>query len=129
MKNAFSALVLLFVLSLAGKAEAQSTLAWDMPNTTQADAQSYTYRVYLNAATVGTVATGVTCTAAGSPSVTTCRLTLVGLTPGKYSVQLTAANSVGESAKSVVLAFSTLTIPNVPFNLRIELNLTATFNR
>lgn len=120
MKKILFLSIFALLLSVGG-AEAQVNLAWDM-NHSQADAQSFTYRVYLNGATTGQVIPTVTCTVANS--VTTCRTSLVGLTPGKYSVQLTAANSQGESGKSVALAFSTITVPNVPFNLRIEMTIT-----
>jgi uncharacterized membrane protein len=118
LKKLLLAAAFLFLPSVA---QAQVQLAWDM-NHTQADAQSFTYRVYLNSATTGTVVTPVTCTVANL--VTSCRASLSGLTPGKYSITLSAANAQGESAKSVPLAFSTITIPNVPFNLRIEMTIT-----
>jgi hypothetical protein len=112
----------------SGRADAQtatpaSTLSWEQEAPDLATAQAYVYRTYADNATVGVVVTGVTCVVLtpGTPVMTaTCTGAFPAFTPGSHTICATAANAVGESLKSNVLAFTmVVTIPTPLRNLRV----------
>jgi len=128
------------VFLLATSAQAQVTpgtpLLWDQPNAaTAAIAQAYTFRVYADAATVGTVLSGVTCGTpysvlrriwdrlmrerAGTAPIV-CQAPFPAFTLGPHTLTLSAANAAGEGPKSAAFAFTFVVVPSAPANLRSQ---------
>ena len=93
-------------------------IGWDQSAPTLAEAQSYVYKYYPDAATAGVALASVTC--AGTTSPYQCEVPFPAFTPGSHTLTLTASNAAGESAKSAVLAFAFVIIPASPNNLRIK---------
>ena len=98
-------------------------LGFDQSAATLAEAQSYTYRIYLDAATVG-VTIVATCTGAVSPF--SCTAPLPALTTGTHTSQLTASlvlpppdGRIVESTKSAVFTFRLFAAPASPSGQRI----------
>ena len=114
----FAAAVLWAAAVSAQPATGTSQLAWDQANATPTEAQAFTFRTYSDGAATGVVLTGVTCAAVGG--VTVCQVAFPAFTPGPHTLQLTAANAAGESAKSVVLSFTFVVVPSAPGNPRIQ---------
>lgn len=81
-----------------------------------ATANSYTYRIYADGATTGSVF-AVKCTGTVSPF--TCVGPVPAFTPGTHSITMTAGNVAGESAKSAPFSFQMVIQPAAPTNLRI----------
>jgi hypothetical protein len=97
-----------------------SFFQWTQPAASAAAAQALSYRYYVDGATAGTVVTGVTCT--GTTTIT-CEAPVPALTPGNHTVQISAASTAGESAKSsppFSFAYDSVVVPQVPVNLRIK---------
>jgi hypothetical protein len=94
-----------------------SRFVFDQPAPDLATANGYTYRIYSDAATTGTVAV-TTCTGTASPF--TCTMPIGAYTPGPHTVRFTAANAGGESALSAPLTFTFVVVPSVPVNPRIQ---------
>lgn len=107
---------------LSGTAFAQAgpgkALAWDQSGATVADAQAYTYTVYADGATQGTVLAPVMCSAAAGPVV--CSAAFPAFPPGDHTLQLTASSGGLESAKSAVFSFTFVVVPNAPSGLRVQ---------
>lgn len=80
-------------------------------------ANSYTYKLYADGATTGTVIV-MTCTGLTSPF--TCTTPIGPFTPGPHSVTVTASNVAGESGKATAVGFSLVVVPAIPLNLRIS---------
>src|SRR3990167_1466277 len=98
-------LALLLVPSLAiAQATIGSRAEWTQESTNLATAQGYTYKYYINTSTVGIAFTTVTCSGTVSPF--TCSSLLPALTPGSYTLSLTASSGSVESTKSNVVSFS-----------------------
>lgn len=93
-----------------------STLAWDQPNATAAEAQAFTYTAYADGSATGTVLSGVTCS--GSPVV--CTVPFPAFTPGSHTIELTASNSAGTSPKSAPFPFTFVIVPSTPSGIRIQ---------
>jgi hypothetical protein len=109
------AVLLLLFASLLG-AQPPLTLAWTQSDATPAEAQTFLYRVYLDAASP-VVLTGVTCAVVNG--TTDCSAPLPAPSIGIHTLQLTAENAYGEGEKSAVLSFKYPAVPNAPTNLRI----------
>src|SRR5262245_34098973 len=105
------------VLASAQPATPTSKYQWEQDATDLATASSATYKHYSDGAVTGTALTNVTCT--GAPPTFTCIAPIPLYTQGNHTVQLTAGNAAGESAKSTPLSFAFVTVPAVPKNLRI----------
>lgn len=108
---------------LASAASAQtgtpsSKLVWDQAASDLATAQALSFKYYADGATTGTALAGVTCAGTASPFV--CQVNYPAFTPGSHTLQLTATNAAGESAKSATFSFSFVVIPAAPANLRIQ---------
>lgn len=95
-----------------------SRFAWTQAAATLADANAFTYRVYLEAAPVGQVLTA-TCVAGGTPTSFECTAPIPAVTPGPHTVTFTAANAAGESPKSSPFSFLMQAVPGAPTNVRI----------
>lgn len=108
---------LAFASSAFAQAGTNSTLAWDQPNTTATEANTYTFRMYPDGSATGTVLAGVTCSGA-APVV--CLVPFPAFTPGSHTLQLTAGNVAGESAKSAAFAFTFVVVPSIPTAIRIQ---------
>jgi hypothetical protein len=110
-------------LSMTSSAIAQSPAtsaskyAWDQAGPDLATVQGYTYKVYADNATTGTVLTA-TCTGSASPF--TCTAPIGAFSQGTHSAVFTASNAAGESAKSAAVNFTFVVIPSVPANPRIQ---------
>lgn len=112
-----SFLFLLIANSIAAaQATPSSKLVWDVPASLLSEAQSYTYKIYVDGATTGTVLSNVTCTGTTTFS---CQVPFPAFTPGTHNITLTASNAAGESAKSSPFTFTFVVIPGVPTNIRI----------
>lgn len=111
------------LVGLAHPSHAQTTisvqLSWPQPAPDLASASGYTYRRYDDGATTGMVLTGVTCTGAASPF--TCTSGVFAVTTGSHTLQMTAANSTGESIKvpTPPLAYAFTDIPFPPGDVRV----------
>ena len=114
----FAAAVLWAGAAGAQPATGTSQLAWDQANATVTEAQAFTYRVYSDGGATGAMLVSVTCVA--GPSSTICSAPFPAFTPGPHTLQLTAANAAGESAKSAVLSFTFVVVPSAPGNPRIQ---------
>jgi hypothetical protein len=95
-----------------------SKLEWDQPGASLAEVQTYTYRVYADAAQAGTTLPGVTCAGVAAPYQ--CSASFPAFTPGAHTLTLTAINAAGESPKSAPLNFTFVVIPQAPTALRIR---------
>lgn len=102
---------------VAQTATPTSKFAIDQAAPDLATAQAYTYTLYADGATTGTVAT-MTCAGTASPFV--CTSPVGAFTPGSHSVTFTARNAAGESAHSSALAFVMVIIPAAPANPRLQ---------
>ena len=115
-------LVVCCLLGAGVTAHAQTTsasqLAWDQGAANLATAQGLTYRYYADGSATPVTLSGVTCTGSAAPFV--CTVAFPAFTPGAHTLQLAAANVAGESAKSLVLSFTFVVIPDAPANLRIQ---------
>lgn len=100
------------------QANPSSRLGWDQPATTLAEASGYTYKYYANTATTGINFTGVTCVGTTAPF--NCSAPFPAFTPGSHTIQITASNVAGESAKSAVFSFTFVVVPGIPVNIRIQ---------
>lgn len=119
MKHVLFALAFTFTASFAaGQATSSKQLEWDQPNATVAEASAYTFKYYPDAATTGTTLTGVTCFLNGTTTV--CRVSFPAFTPGSHTLQLTASNAAGESAKSLVFTFTFVVVPSAPSSIRVQ---------
>ena len=113
--------VVVLLLALARPAAQQGlTLVWDMENTPAWEAQSYTYRAYLDEATTGVILQGVICRALTGTLHSECTVPLFSVTNGVHTLQLSAENYAAEGDKSAVLTFRYPSgKPPTPQNLRI----------
>ena len=117
-------MAVLMVLGLAAAASAHTTaspmkqLAWDQTGTTAPEAQAMTCKIYADGASIGTTLTGVTCSSPGG--LTGGSVAFPAFTPGTHTLQLTASNAAGESAKSAVFTFTFVVVPAVPANVRVQ---------
>jgi hypothetical protein len=82
-----------------------------------ASAQGYTYKIYADGAATGVVA-AATCSGTAAPFA--CAVAIPAFTPGSHTVQLTATNAAGESAKSTAFTFTLVVVPTAPANLRVQ---------
>lgn len=92
---------IIFVLTLFSigvQGQASNKLNWTQDALSLADAQSYTYRLYADGSLTGTVVSSVTCNGTTSPYA--CQIPFPIFSPGNHTIQLTAENITGESAKS-----------------------------
>lgn len=80
-------------------------LGWDQMAPSAAEAEVYVYRLYIGTSVVGIVLNDAQCLDISGTSIFTCTAALPLLAPGRYRVQLTAANEGGESAKSSLFQF------------------------
>lgn len=88
-------------------------LAWEEVATNLAEAQSFSYKYYVDGSTAGSPLPTVTCTGTASPF--TCTSAVPTLSPGRHTVNLTASSADGESSASNSVTF---TLPQTPQNLR-----------
>jgi hypothetical protein len=111
----------LLVLGIASVAAAQaistSKFGWGQDAPDLASAQGYTYKHYDDGSATGVVFSNVTCSGTASPFQ--CEALVPAYTPGTHSLQLTASNLAGESAKSTPFSFTFVVTPSAPTNLRI----------
>ena len=119
MKRFIAVVAFVFVAALAsGQTGTPSNrLAWDQAAATLLDASSMTYRVYEASATTITLP-AATCTGTASPFA--CSVAFPAFTPGSHTIQMTASNAAGESAKSAAFTFTFIVVPGVPTNIRIQ---------
>lgn len=116
------ALVLCAAIWLGAQATPTSRLGWDQAAPSLAEAQGFTYKVYVDAGATGTLLTAVTC--AGVTSPFQCSGAFPALSAGVHSLQITAGNVNNgvpqESLKSntLSLVFRALAAPT---NLRLIL--------
>ena len=114
-------LVLLGIILLPLMASAQSpvvgpkAIEWDQSATTRVEAQSLTYKLYLDASP-GVILPSVSCTGGQSPFV--CKANLPPLSAGTHDLALTASLDGQESAKSTVLSIQVVIVAT-PQNPRI----------
>ena len=114
--------VLLALLLLPSVLHAQTTvrtgmeLVWDQDQTTAAEAQTFSYRYFVDGATTGDLLAGVTC--AGAPVV--CRAPVPAFTLGAHTITLAAENGYGGSLPSTPLDFRFVVVPSQPRNPRFE---------
>lgn len=113
-------LTLSAVPSFAQTATPLSKFAWDQGGADAATAQAYTYKYYMDGATLGVAFTGVTCS--GSTTVI-CLVPILPLTPGAHNVRITAENIAGVSSFSNTLQFNLVITPIAPSNLRLVILL------
>jgi len=113
----FLALVIVPPLFAQPPATSANRFAFDQPAPDLATATSYTYRLYADGATTGTILV-VACTGTASPFP--CSVPIGAFTPGPHSVTMSAANVAGESARSAPLLFTMVVIPSAPTNLRVQ---------
>ena len=113
------ALVLGLVAGLTAQtAIPTSNLAWDQPAPTLAAAQNYTYKYYPDTEPSATTFATVACAGTTSPFV--CVTTFPAFAPGAHTIQITATNIAGESARSAMFAFTFVVVPGAPANIRIQ---------
>lgn len=117
--------IALVLLSIASISNAQSNalptskLGWDQPAPTLQDASAYTYKYYADGSSGGgVILLGVTCTGPASPY--SCEVAFPAFTPGDHTLQVTASNLAGESAKSNTLSFKFIVVPAAPQTLKIK---------
>jgi hypothetical protein len=109
---------LLWAAHLSAQAGPNTEFIWTQPARDAATAQALTYRYYVDGDADGKVLAGVTC--AGAPTIL-CVAPVPAFTPGNHSIQLTAGNAAGETAKSVPFAFSYGSVlPEVPVGLKLR---------
>ena len=114
--------VLLALLLLPSVLHAQTTvrtgmeLVWDQDQTTAAEAQTFSYRYFVDGAATGDLLSGVTC--AGAPVV--CRAPVPAFTLGAHTITLAAENVYGSSLPSAPLSFTFVIVPASPRSVRIE---------
>lgn len=82
-----------------------------------ATATSYTYKLYADGASTGTIVV-MTCTGVSSPF--TCTTPVGPFTPGSHSVLFTASNVAGESPKGAAITFQMILVPSAPTNGRFQ---------
>jgi hypothetical protein len=111
-----SLILLLSLCSATLAAQPPLTLAWTQVDATPAEAQTFLYRVYLDAASPF-VLSGVTCTLL--TGVTDCSAPLPAPSIGTHTLQLTGENAYGESERSAALTFKYPAVPTAPTMLRI----------
>jgi hypothetical protein len=119
MKKLLLVLLLLISPIMIGAQNATSSnhFTWDQPAPDLATANSYTYKYYPDAL-AGVTFSGVVCSGAATPF--SCTVLIPAFTPGSHSIQLTASNLAGESAKSVSFPFIFIVSPGTPANIRIN---------
>lgn len=121
----FRLLMVLWAVCLPVSAFAQavgtptSTFIFDQPAPDAGTAQGYTFKIYIDGNISGQVLAGVTCVASPTAAVQTCTAPFPAFTPGTHTIQLTASNVAGESAKSAVFTFTLVAVPGAPGNIRI----------
>lgn len=94
-----------------------SKFAWTQGADVLSDAQTYTYRMYLDAAGPATFV-GVTCVGTASPF--TCQVTVPSMTQGTHSMTITATSAAGESPHSTPFTFTFVANPpQTPTGMRI----------
>ena len=119
MRRVLSLLSVVFISSVpafAQTATPSNRFALDQAAPDLATAQAYTFRMYADGATTGTVVV-MTCTGSSSPFV--CSTPVNAFTPGAHAITMTAANVAGESTASAALSFVMIIQPAPPTNLRI----------
>lgn len=118
--------VLLFAVALTAQtpgpvAAAGRKVAWDQAAPSLAEAQGYTYRLYVDGAAAPILVTSpVTCVnpgTAGAPYV--CQTAFPPMTPGPHTLVVTASNDSGESLPSTPFAFQFIVVPVTPRNVRL----------
>lgn len=122
MKALFTLLILLFTVSISEGQVAgpSSKVWWEIDATTLTEAQSFTYKYYIdNPSTATGTFANVPCVATASPTVFTCNGSMPPLSNGTHVIQITATNSGGESPRSTGLTFTYQGIPNAPRGLRL----------
>lgn len=128
MKKLILSLSFALFLLIPSLAHAQVTsgksLAWDQPNASLSEAQAYTYTMYADTSRVD-VLSGVTCS---GTSLVSCQVAFPAFTPGSHTLQLTAKNAAGESAKSAAFNFTFIIVPDAPSNIRVVQNADGTFS-
>lgn len=118
IKTGLMSVVMFMFLSGAAFSQAipSSKLLWDEAGVDLATVSAYTYKYYPDGSATGTALTGVTCSGTTTFS---CQTNFPAFTPGAHTLQMTATNAAGESAKSVVFNFTFIVVPGVPSNIRI----------
>lgn len=116
-------LLVLVGLGVAHSATAQtvvpsSRLGWDEVAASNSEAGGFTYKYYPDGAATATTIGTATCTGGSSPFA--CTVPFPTFSPGSHTLQLTATNAAGESAKSAVFSFTVVAIPATPTNLRVQ---------
>lgn len=123
MKRVFLACVFtLFAASAFAQATPGKTLVFDQDAPDLPSANAYTYKHYDDGSLTGLPLTPVACMDR-VPAVVgsfTCGVPFPAFTPGAHTLQVTAANTAGESLKSVPFAFTFIVIPAAPKNFRIQ---------
>lgn len=115
------ALLLSSLFSSEARAQAipTSKIAWDQPAASATEAQTLTYRIYVDSSTTGIIV-AATCGVGPTASDFTCTASLPTLTQGSHRIAVTAANILAESAQSLPLDFTiVVSPPSPPKNLRI----------
>ena len=115
----FTLAALLFAMPvMAQTATPGNNLAFDQAAPSLTEAQAYTYQLYADGSSGFIGLTNVVC--AGTASPFQCTVQFPAFTPGAHTLQLTASNAAGESAKSAVFSFTFVVQPAAPTNLRIQ---------
>lgn len=118
MKKIIIFLLLLIPLIISAQnATGASKFAWDQTAPDLSTANAYTYKYYPDGSATGITFTGVVCSGTTTFS---CVVNIPAFTPGNHTIQLTASNIAGESAKSSPFAFVFVVAPVAPSNIRLQ---------
>lgn len=119
MKKLFLVFILIFLTSqvVFSQAISSSKFIFDQSAPDLISANGYTYKYYSDGSLTPTNFIGVTCVGTNSPFV--CSVNIPAFTPGTHTVQFTATNIAGESAKSSLFSFTFVVTPSAPLNIRL----------
>lgn len=115
----FLGMMLVSSVAMAQNATPSKRLGWDQQAASAAEAESFTYKHYLDGNLSGVVLSPVTCVVGPVAGTFTCSTPFPAVTPGSHTSQVSAANEAGESLKSNVFAYTFVVIPQTPENLRM----------
>lgn len=93
-------------------------IGWDQQAGTLTEAQNFTYRYYIDSSATGLVTTA-TCTSTPVANIFLCVAPPPAVSSGNHSLEITAGNIAGESAKSSPLEFAYILTPVSPSNPRV----------
>jgi hypothetical protein len=97
-------------------ADGNDQLGFDQSGASLTEVQNYGYKMYIDN-DVGGINITVTC--AGTGPLFQCITDLPVLPVGTHTIQLTASNFAGESAKSLPFVFDSVITPAPPVSMRI----------